>query len=356
VSTFEKSIAREIKTNPKGFWKYAKSKLKTKSRISDLEMGNSGKRTSSDQEKTEVLNNFFTEVFTKEDTSVIPTIPRKQFVHSLSSVPISRDAIAKKLKSLKISKSPGPDCIHPRLLREQAELLKEPLKIIFCKSLQEGRLPRDWKVGHISPIFKKGNRHLASNYRPVCLTSVCCKIMETFVREELIKHMKENGLFSDEQHGFLGGRSCITQLLETLEEWTKILDEGGCLDAVYMDFMKAFDSVPHKRLLSKLGSYVIQGDIFNWIRAFLEDRSQRVVINGSKSPWSEVTSGIPQGSVLGPILFVIYINDLPETVSCGIKLFADDTKVYRPIKNTHDCEALQSDIDNLEQWSEKWQM
>ena len=205
-------------------------------------------------------------------------------------------------------------------------------------------------------FIKKGVRTHPLNYRPVSLTCIICKIFENIIRDHIIKHMKENNLFSPKQFGFIEGRSPTLQLLHVLDIWTKILNQGGTLDVVYCDFMKAFDKVPHQRLLLKLEKYGINGNILGWIRSFLSDRTQCVTINNATSITCPVTSGIPQGSVLGPILFVIYINDLPEVVDedSFIFLFADDTKVFRQIRNDLDRDQLQKDISNLLSWSEKW--
>ena len=150
-------------------------------------------------------------------------------------------------------------------------------------------------------------------------------------------------------------RSCLSQLLEVFEEWTSLLDDNIPVDIVYFDFAKAFDSVPHKRLLTKIKSYGIEGNIYNWIKSFLTDRKQRVVLNGFKSEWTTVTSGVPQGSVLGPLLFLLYINDLPGNVKyCQVKISADDTKIYSP----SNCQAqhIQNDIESLKNWSKTWQL
>ena len=168
--------------------------------------------------------------------------------------------------------------------------------------------------------------------------------------------MKENNLFSDKQFGFISGRSTMLQLLKVLDIWTEILDQGGTIDSIYCDFMKAFDKVPHKRLIYKIERYGIKGNILGWIEDFLSNRIQEIVINENKSKPANVTSGIPQGSVLGPILFVIYINDLPEVVhkDTFIYLFADDTKAFRHIKDQQDQIQLQKDIDNMVKWSNTW--
>ena len=175
------------------------------------------------------------------------------------------------------------------------------------------------------------------------------------IRDKLVNHMERNNLFTKYQHGFVSGRSCTTQLLEFMEEATQALDRGEGVDVIYLDFANAFDEVPHKRLLRKLSGYGIKGKVYNWIKEFLSNRKQCVVINGTKSEWRKVTSGIPQGSVLGPILFLIFINDMPEVLNCCIKLFADDAKLYSPIKE-NDRIWMQVGLKNAEEWAKLWKM
>ena len=303
-----------------------------------------------------MLSDFFNSVFTKEETDNIPTLPKREFKNWLAHICVTKESIKKKLMQLKISKAPGPDHLHPRLLKELNEEISLPLEKIFNQSLKQGYLPKIWKVGEISAIFKKGNRRIAGNYRPVSLTSIVCKILETLVREKIIQHMRENNLFSKHQYGFIDRRSTTLQLLYILDEWTKILDEGGTVDIVYMDFMKAFDKVPHERLLSKLSAYGIGGEVLAWIRSFLTNRKQRVRVGEATSEWKEVTSGIPQGSVLGPILFVLYINDIPESIenNSTVKMFADDSKLYKRTDGANGASDLQKDLDKLYEWSNKW--
>ena len=170
--------------------------------------------------------------------------------------------------------------------------------------------------------------------------------------------MTNNNLFSKAQHGFIAGRSCVTQLLEFMEDITEAIDSGKEVDLIYLDFCKAFDKVPHKRLLIKMQKYVygIKGNILNWVKAFLNERQQRVIVNGSASSWEDITSGIPQGSVLGPILFLIFINDLPGAVAGLIKLFADDAKVYSAVESNQKELALQNQVTRSETWTALWQM
>ena len=176
------------------------------------------------------------------------------------------------------------------MLKECAEELAFPLFVLYRLSLDEGELPQDWKKGHISPIYKKGSRSSVSNYSPVSLTSVVCKVMEKLLRKPLLDHMFSNELVSDYQHGFLPSRSCVTQLLEVLDRWTDILDCGDVLDVIYLDLAKAFDSVPHRRLLLKLKSYGVSGRFLSWIESFLLDRSQWVMVAGTGSVWASVLS------------------------------------------------------------------
>ena len=180
--------------------------------------------------------------------------------------------------------------------------------------------------------------------------------METIVRDQIMRHMRDNKLFTVKQYGFLDGRSTVLQLLVVLDTQTKIIDEGGTIDCVYCDFKKAFDNVPHTQLLRKMESYGIKGKILKWIESFLSKRTQQVVLNGYKSGHKEVTSGILQGSVLGPLLFVIFINDLPDQVNSEIFLFTNDTKIFRNIKCPDDQKILQDDINTMLQWADKWQL
>ena len=178
----------------------------------------------------------------------------------------------------------------------------------------------------MTALFKSGDRQLPENYGPISLTSVVCKLMERIIRNEIVSHMESNNLFVEVQHGFIAGRSCTTQLLEFMEEITETLDRGDNVDVIYLDFAKAFDKVPHQRLLAKLHGYGIQGKPHEWIRDFLSSRQERAVVNGVNSGWVPLTSGIPQDSVLGPVLFLVYINDLSDELNCLKKLFADDGK------------------------------
>ncbi len=357
--SFEAEIAKNAKTNPKRFWAYVKSKTKTKDGISDLYIKDADDQvvsmTESDEEKAEALSKQFASVFTQESEDSSLNIDDRALIWKLENIQITEEIIRKKLKALKVGKSPGPDNIHPYVLHELHDVLAQPLCLIFRHSVQNGKLPEEWKDAYISAIFKKGDRKEPSNYRPVSLTSVVCKVLESIIRDHLVAHMKRNKLFSNKQFGFIQGRATTLQLLNVLDRWTEIIDKKGSIDVIYMDFQKAFDKVPHHRLVKKIESYGIKGDLLVWIKDFLRYRKQQVVVNGQKSRRMDVTSGIPQGSVLGPLLFVIFINDLPDAIeNCETFMFADDTKLFRQVSTKEEALMLQSDLNRLETWSNDW--
>ena len=350
----EIKIARYIKTDPKKFYAYVSSKTKPRETVANL-LQKDGSLTKCDSEKAEVLNNFFTSVFTLEDSSNIPSFPQRT-PKTLSTLDISVDNMKNKLKQLNTSKSAGPDNMHPRLLKELAEVIALPLKLLFDKTLKEGKIPAAWKKAEVKPIFKKGSKNDPGNYRPVSLTSIVCKVFEGIIRDSLNKHLLDNNLLSDHQYGFMSGRSCTTQLLTTINDWMLLLDDKKPVDVVYLDLQKAFDKVPHMRLLTKLTAYGVTGPIFEWIKDFLTNRTQFVTVGTENSPEVPVTSGVPQGSVLGPTLFIYFINDMPDTLDCTVKIFADDTKAYTEVQSTEQRDRLQRNIDNLLHWTNLWQI
>ena len=351
----EAKVAREAKTNPKAFWNHVRAKTKSKTGVADLKKPD-GTKTKTDREKCDLLNDFFQSVFTQEDKGPLPEAPSYEYGEVLDDFEVTEEEIRKQLANLKPDKAPGPDGIPPGILAQAADELAKPFTLLFRKSLESGKIPKEWKTAYVTPIFKKGSKLTPSNYRPVSLTCIACKVMEKVVRARVMKHLQDNNLISMEQHGFVPGRSTITQLLEVLDMWTNIIEEGGSVDIIYMDYQKAFDSVPHRRLIEKVKAHGVGGQVLRWIQDFLSERRQRVVINGTQSQEADVTSGIPQGSVLGPLLFVVFINDLPQNVKSTVKMFADDTKLFGRSDNVQGQQNIQKDLDQLQQWSDKWQL
>nr|VZI15082.1 unnamed protein product [Spirometra erinaceieuropaei] len=273
---------------------------------------------------------------------------------NIETVQFTEGMVLTELLGLKESKSPGPDEIPAKILKELAGELSKPLSMLFHTSFETGYLPPDWKSAWITPLCKGGSRVSANNYRLVSLTSICCKIVEKIIKQQLMQFPEQNHLLSDSQHGFRKGRSCVTNLLYCLEHWTRAVDRGDMVHAIYIDFKKAFDSVPHHRLLYKLSRAGVRGKLLMWIRSFLIGRSQAVHAGDQQSAEVAVKSGVPQGSVLGPTLFLVYVNDCANELNCDVAMFADDMKIWSTIRSEVDEARLQTNLDHLEQWSKDW--
>ena len=229
---------------------------------------------------------------------------------------------------------------------------------LFQASLDQGVVPPDWKTANVVPLFKKGDKSKAENYRPISLTSITCKVLEHVVFSNIMSHFDKFKILDDAQHGFRKNRSCVSQLVTTLFDFVNTLNNKEQTDAILLDFSKAFDKVDHLGLISKLAHYGIRGPLLEWTSSFLIGRKQCVVVDGKASKLTNVLSGVPQGTVLGPLFFLIYINDISKNLSVGtkIRLFADDSLLYRTIRSAKDCEILQKDLNTLQQWEKLWKM
>jgi hypothetical protein len=353
-------IPSESDTNPvvsKKFYSFLKYNKTDKTGIAPLR--EHGILHNSPKDKAQILNRQFQSVFTSETILPLSELARGKLPPRYPTMPdiqVSEKGVLKMLQNLKPHKAAGPDNIKPLVLKQLAPQIAPILTTIFKKSLDTSQVPSEWRNAFVTPVYKKGSRYEASNYRPISLTCISCKLIEHLIVSSLMKHSNTHNILHPNQHGFRQNRSPETQLVEFTSDIANNLKDNKQTDVLIMDFSKAFDKVGHGKLLHKLSTHGVRGKTLSWIQSFLSGRTQEVVVEGEHSDRAPVTSGVPQGSVLGPCLFLHYINDLPEGIGSSVRLFADDTIMYLAITSTEDTNHLQSDLDLLGKWEVLWQM
>ena len=331
----------------KKFWGYVKATANS-TRIPELVYFEDSHK-SNPQDKAELFNDFFYRQFSESseyNISVDDSNPEN------FQIDFSISRVFEILKSLNSNKAMGPDKIHGRILKSCASSLSKPLSILFQNSYSSGKIPDEWKSALVVPVHKKGPKANVENYRPISLTCIVMKVMEKIVRDELM--LRCGHLIDPRQHGFLKDKSCTTQLVDFCDSLALSLNCNIRSDVIYFDFAKAFDSVNHDLILKKLQSFFgIDGSLLRFISEYLRNRKQSVVISGFVSSELPVLSGVPQGSILGPTLFVIFLNDIVRGLHVGtnITMYADDTKIWRQMINSDDHLTLQADINYLLDWA-----
>ncbi|MCG8116730.1 MAG: reverse transcriptase domain-containing protein, partial [Candidatus Thiodiazotropha endolucinida] len=339
----------------KDWWKTLKQFIKTDQSSTLPPLYKDDNIYTKDEDKANLMNEFFVEqTMLNDDNTSLPTdVPQPQnFLNLISTTPTEVRSI---LKSLQLGKAAGPDSINNRILKELATPLSVPLSELFNFSLSKGKVPNIWKEANVTPIFKKDDPSNISNYRPISLLSTICKVLEKIVHKHLFNFIRDHNLLTSLQSGFIPGDSTVNQLVHIYNTFCKALDEGKEVRAVFCDISKAFDRVWHKGLLYKLQSIGISGSLLQWFTDYLHNRKQRVVLPGTASSWSIIKAGVPQGSILGPLLFLIYINDIVVDIQSSIRLFADDTSLYIVVENPmHAAAQINSDLAKIHSWATKW--
>ena len=365
----EAEILEKIKVNPKAFYSYAQRKRKLKCKVGPL-IDQNGNLQSDYKTMADILQSQYIKMFSKpseekstRDTSEVEsedtgdTALNSDSTNKLEDIHFTEADIIKAIDSMPNHSAPGPDKFPSIVLKQCKDELATPLYILWRHSLDQGQVPKSLKEQSIVPIYKKDSKAKAENYRPVSLTSHILKLFERVIREKLVEFIESQNKLSSNQYGFRPRRSTITQLLAHIDRIICILEKNKNADILYLDFSKAFDKVCHATLLKKLESYNIGGKLLKWLESFLSDRYQRVIVQGINSESEKVKSGVPQGTVLGPILFILYINNITEVIrNAAVMIFADDSKLIMDIEEEEDRIKLLDDLKAVITWAEENKM
>lgn len=348
LNDYKDSTESNISKNPKHFWKYFKNKKKGESSLPGS-MKLNGTVANSGSEIANLFANHFSSIYTVSTNCIpVPYQPNSN-IPQFSKLKIFEADVLKKLKKIDPQKGAGPDSLPPIFVKRCGPGLAFPLTLIFNRSLEEGIFPEEWKKARIVPVHKKGDRMDIKNYRPISILSCFSKLFESLVQPVLAKHL--DNFLTSSQHGFRSGLSVQTNLTNFTSDLLKEVDNGHQVDAIYTDFSSAFDKVDHQQLVNKLSQYGIGSSFIKWFESYLAQRSQIVVINGFESKTYLAQSGVPQGSHLGPLLFLAFINDITtEIKNSSCSLFADDLKIYRSVKSDDDVKLIQDDLNRIVNW------
>lgn len=340
---------------PKDWWRTLRGFIKPNQSSTLPPLNKGGTTYSDDLSKANILNEYFTEQALLDESHVTLPLTNNIPPSILDTISVTPEEVKLTLQSLQTGKAAGPDTINNRILKALSQPLSDPLSALFNSSLVNGKFPKLWKQANVSPIHKKDDPSDVSNYRPISLLSTVGKVLEKIVHKHVFNFFHEHHVITSLQSGFVPGDSTVNQLTDIYNTFCKALDEGKEVRAIFCDISKAFDRVWHKGILFKLKSVGISGSLLNWFTDYLKDRKQRVVLPGASSDWTSIKAGVPQGSILGPLLFILYINDIVDDIDSTIRLFADDTSLYIIVEDpVLAADQLNSDLLKVHQWATKW--
>ena len=356
---YENKLSETLKDstnlNPKMWWKVAKSFLGYNNDSSYPPIKTGDSVLFDDFSKAEAFNSFFLGHSNIDTSNATLPDPVRNHEQEISNFDITAQDVIDQLKCIDTSKSTGPDNISPRMLKEAGESISYPLSRLFQLSLNTCTVPQSWKQANVLPLHKKNEKDIMNNYRPISLLSCVGKIFERLVFKQVFNFFRENNLITSFQSGFMPGDSTVNQLVQLYHIFCEALDMKKDVRIVFCDISKAFDRVWHEGLIYKLEAMGITGNLLSWFKNYLKDRQQRVIIQGKTSSWGDIKAGVPQGSILGPLLFLVYINDITNNISSNIRLFADDTTIFVTVDDaTEAAEVLNSDLRCISNWATRW--
>ena len=358
-NTHTDKISDKLKSgsiSSRDWWTILKLFISPKTRSTVPPIEHNGAVYTEDQDKATLLNDFFQiQTLLNDQNAALPDIPRYNVESKLSTIALTPLEVESVLKTLVVGKASGPNGVNNRILKELSREISQPLCSLFNYSLQTCTVPNSWKESNVCPVPKKDNESQLSNYRPISLLNSEGKVFERLIFKHLFNHLRDNNILTSMQSGFIPGDSTVNQLTFLYNTFCRALDDGKEVRVVFCDISKAFDRVWHAGLIHKLEAAGVSGRLLVWFKNYLSDRKQRVVLPGAYSDWTNIRAGVPQGSILGPLLFLVFINDIVNDIGSNIRLFADDTSVYIIVDNPlRSAELLSADLEKISLWANTW--
>ncbi|MEW8547708.1 MAG: reverse transcriptase family protein, partial [Candidatus Thiodiazotropha sp.] len=358
-NTYYEKLAEKLRSNTlstKDWWSTLKTFITPNSSSSIPPLDHNNSIYADETDKANIFNKYFqSQTILDETNAILPDLIPSVINSELSTIVLSPLEVESVLKTLNVGKASGPNGLNNRILKELSSELSIPFCSFFNQSLRVGTLPVFYKEANVCPIPKKGDMSVVSNYRPISLLNAEVKVFERLVFKYLYNHLHDNNLLSSFQSGFIPGDSTVNQLTYLYNTFCQALDSGKEVRAVFCDISKAFDRVWHAGLLHKLKAAGVTGEVLDWFKNYLSDRKQRVVLPGALSGWTSIKAGVPQGSILGPLLFLLYINDIVVDIGSSVRLFADDTSLFIVVDDPITAAGcLNMDLDRISRWAATW--